>query len=438
MPINPAVQDMLTRAGVAETEGANNLTRFVSSAMLPFAGGKYVGMVGDAIGAAKAGKLSGQEGVIYLGQKLTPTQIENATPKTSPKLIKEIGITGAELGANKFRIPIENMQADITDLPLRAMKTFDPQKLENGGYILPLWGDMSRGGGIVNEINGTKLANPVRTYGGRDFANENPEAFWASMNGVATKAANYFNSFAEKGEAYPVFTNMGGRSLDSSTMMTDTFLEQLKTNPISKKSSSILDGMVKSAVNKKGVPINADAPSFKTIDDLQTWLRETTLAGREAFIKSIDNKTAHDLGIPDLASTRFAISDQSQIGTPTGYSGTLIGRVDNTGVYTNKPKSPTSAHPGYDTLIGGISNEGGFGIPVPPEKMFPDTIKQLTNAGYEPFRHAYLMQRGAGDIKTVQPITQEYKDSLSAFIENALKENDPYSFAISKKKKGAK
>ncbi|NBW20866.1 MAG: hypothetical protein EBR82_74180, partial [Caulobacteraceae bacterium] len=58
MPINPAVQDMLTRAGVAETEGANNLTQFLSSAMLPFAGGKYVGMVGDAIGAAERGAAS--------------------------------------------------------------------------------------------------------------------------------------------------------------------------------------------------------------------------------------------------------------------------------------------------------------------------------------------------------------------------------------------
>lgn len=67
MPINPAVQDMLTRAGVAETEGANNLTRFVSSAMLPFAGGKYVGAVGDAIGAAKGGALSNAQRGMFAG-----------------------------------------------------------------------------------------------------------------------------------------------------------------------------------------------------------------------------------------------------------------------------------------------------------------------------------------------------------------------------------
>jgi hypothetical protein len=58
MPINPMMQDALTRAGVAETEGGNNLTRFVSGAMAPYAMGKYAGAVGDAIGAAERGAAS--------------------------------------------------------------------------------------------------------------------------------------------------------------------------------------------------------------------------------------------------------------------------------------------------------------------------------------------------------------------------------------------
>lgn len=61
MPINPMMQDALTRAGVAETEGGNNLTRFVSGAMAPYALGKYAGAVGDAVGAAERGALSNSE-----------------------------------------------------------------------------------------------------------------------------------------------------------------------------------------------------------------------------------------------------------------------------------------------------------------------------------------------------------------------------------------
>lgn len=156
-------------------------------------------------------------------------------------------------------------------------------------------------------------------------------------------------------------------------------------------------------------------------------------------MKSIDNKDAHDLGIPDLASIRFAVSDQSQIGTPTSYSGTLVGKVDDKGVYTGKPKSAASVHPGYDTLIQGITNQGGFPVPIKPEVMFPTAIKNLTIKGYESFRHPYLMQRGAGDVEIAEKITTKYKDSLSDFIEKALKTNDPFSTAIEKRKfKGAK
>ena len=71
MPINPMMQDALTRAGVAETEGGNNLTRFVSGAMAPYALGKYAGAVGDAVGAAERGALGNAErGMVKLTDDL--------------------------------------------------------------------------------------------------------------------------------------------------------------------------------------------------------------------------------------------------------------------------------------------------------------------------------------------------------------------------------
>lgn len=61
MPVNPAIQDMLTRAGVAETTGGNNLTRFMAGALAPAAAGKYVSAVDKAIDAAERGALSNAE-----------------------------------------------------------------------------------------------------------------------------------------------------------------------------------------------------------------------------------------------------------------------------------------------------------------------------------------------------------------------------------------
>jgi len=408
------------------------------NAMPEFLAGTGFGLIPASVPPIAKGFTEGtaarnaERGMVLVGKDLLPIQIRNATPKTSPKQIKEYGILGSELGTRKLAIPIQDMMADVTPLPLSKVDVFNPQDLELGGTMVPLWGDMSRGGGIVEEINGVKLASPVRTYGGRDFASENPEAFWASMAPMATRAKDYFNTLAKEGTVYPSFTNMGARSLDSSSMMTDALIEQLKQTPLSGRKADTLTKMVRNYSEKGKPAFNPEAPSFRKLDELQTWLQDQPLNKRMSFINSLDNNVASELGIPDIPSTRFAISDQSQIGTPMGSSGTLIGEVANTGVYTGGPLTPLARHPGYDTLIKGINKKGGFAVPVPSEIMYPDTINDLLNAGYPKFRVPYLMQRGAGDIKTAQKVTTQYRDSLSKYIENLFKQKDPFEAAISR------
>lgn len=138
MPINPMMQDALTRAGVAETEGGNNLTRFVSGAMAPYAMGKYAGAVGDAIGAAKRGTLSNAErGMVKLADDLPEaSRMARATSKYKPKIVD--GSTFPDPDTQKGRMAIQGGPLAAKPGIDRLITTLDSHGMdwkysENGG-----------------------------------------------------------------------------------------------------------------------------------------------------------------------------------------------------------------------------------------------------------------------------------------------------------------
>ena len=132
MPINPMMQDALTRAGVAETEGGNNLTRFVSGAMAPYAMGKYAGAVGDAIGAAKRGALSNAErGMVKLTDDLPIV-----SPKENIRTVLDSNYESGRLVGNET-VPIEELFGGVgrEKSDLRRVRELVDKMKSPDGYI---------------------------------------------------------------------------------------------------------------------------------------------------------------------------------------------------------------------------------------------------------------------------------------------------------------
>jgi hypothetical protein len=99
---------------------------------------------------------------------------------------------------------------------------------------------------------------------------------------------------------------------------------------------------------------------------------------RTRFAQEMARARHQAAGFPEIASTRFAISEPALIGQPAGASGYAISRVDPAGRVITDPQVP---HPSYGTQLGGLGYRGGLDKPVPRNVMFPHFYAERRAAG---------------------------------------------------------
>ena len=356
-------------------------------------------MAGSEINAAMMGERGGLLGAV------TP-QPMNVLPKAPRMSAAEAQALGYwhDIGAGKkLPIPISEMKMElqpIANLPPKIIAS--PEKMQ-GGAIVPFVGDRSAAGQNLLGIGDIRFETPVPLEGGYDFMRmQSPTgSIWASEYGAAKSLQNAIDEAARvgKGDVFGVYSAMGPESMNFNTMMSDALLEQMKAGKIFKKDIAAFDKEVK-----------ALRPEWKGVmhPDSRAQL-ESNGALRHVFVDRMQLDKFQNAGFPNIAYTRYAITDPLLLNEPMYSGGLAIGKMKpGSGLITN----PVSPHKTYDTQLAG-EYFGGFEQSLPKEILFPDWYKQ---------RRA-IKAPESGDVrsfqlsKPIQKTNQEWLDNLMNYVE---------------------
>ena len=309
------------------------------------------------------------------------------------------------IGASKkLPIPISQMTAERE--PVRGLidrVVVDPQKMQ-GGAIFPFAGDRSIAGQNLLGIGGNRFENPVYLEGGYDFMRtHSPEGtVWASNQSAAQALQNRVD-LAHKnfgGDVYGVYSAMGPLSMDYNVMMADALFEQMKNSGITKK-----------AMNEFDKELKAIRPEWKGIANPESRMQlEANGALRTAFVDRMKLDKFQENGFPNIAYTRWALTDPKLLDEPMYSSGLAIGKMSPGSELVFNPKTP---HKTYDSQLVG-EYVGGFDQSVPREIMYPDWYKGRRASGSPESGDTYSFMRA----KPIQPTNQEWLDGIMKYLES--------------------
>lgn len=330
----------------------------------------------------------------------------------TPMSAGEKNVGGGELSKTAPLVDPADMSATVVPTGDLLPRTIvQPEDLQ-GSILSPAIGDRTAAGGLLTEINDSPLANPVLLEGGPDFmrgpAGQADDVIWASNQSPMTKLSNQAQELGKTGKDINfVYTASGGRNADFSTMMSDALIEQLPDAKVTKKTKQSFDREMK--VADKNWP-GIDSPK------LGEYLRNSTGDKRKAFVEKIALGKYQKAGMPDIVSTRFAITEPELLGLPTGASGYAISKMDPSGRLVTDPQVP---HTTYPVQLGGKGYVGGLLDNVPREVMFPDFYATRRAAGI-PTRGD---DRSFMSRKVYQDANQQWLDNVMQYLQGIQRAN---------------
>ena len=301
----------------------------------------------------------------------------------------------------KLPIPFGDMTAEREVVRnLRPREIISPERLQ-GGVLVPASGDRTIAGQNLLGMNGRKFETPVLLEGGPDFMRtHSPEAVWASDKGAISGLSNRIRTASEiSPDVYMPYVAMGHGSANFNTMMTDALLEQVKTGKIAKKDIKAFDGALRAERPEWAGLLNSGSRAH--LDD--------NGALRHAFVNRMQLDEFQNAGFPNIANTRFAITEPSLLDAPLHSSGFAISKVDPTGRIVSNPTSP---HKTYNTQLAG-EYVGGFQEQVPRSVMFPDWFKSRRSGGFPESADPRSFQLA----NPIQPANQEWLDGVMRHLE---------------------
>lgn len=309
------------------------------------------------------------------------------------------------IGAGK-KLPIPISQMTVEREPVKGLIdriVMNPESMQ-GGAIIPLTGDRSIAGQNLLGIGDTRFETPVYLEGGYDFMRtHSPEGtVWASEKGRLQGIQNRANAAAEMsgGDVYGVYSAMGPESMNFNVMMADSLLEQMKAGKITKKAINAFDKQVKQI-----------RPEWKGVMDPGSRAQlEDSGALRHAFVNRMQLDEFQNAGFPNIAYTRYALTDPRLLDEPMYSSGLGISKLQPGADLVTNPVTP---HKTYDTQMRG-QYAGGFEQSVPMGVMYPDWYKQRRAAG-APISGD---PRSFDLAKPIQMTNQEWLDGLMKYLES--------------------
>lgn len=398
---------MVPGAGVADAAGyfptadggfAPSLPANLRAGNFLDAGLQGLGVAGDALTAF------GPAGAA-LGATMKAPRLSSLVKKASKAENEAAGLYHPIGGGLKLERPVQAMTATrepVKNLPPRTIVS--PEAMQ-GGVLVPAVGDRTAAAVRLTEINGRALNAPVMLEGGADFMRTHlPDgAAWASGKGVVTRLSDLVRQAGEEGKnpVYMPYVAMGHTAGDFSTMMSDALLAQIDRSKLTKKAVRELDKQVRGL-----------RPDFVGLDspELQAQLRASGPT-RLALVDRMSQKEMRDLKFPDVASTRYAITEPGLMDAPLHGAGFAIAKMDPQGRVIPNPRNP---HTTYDTQLAG-QYIGGLEANVPREVMFPEFFQQRRARGspVEGDTRAFALSN------VTQRADQQWLDGVMRYLEQA-------------------
>jgi hypothetical protein len=248
-----------------------------------------------------------------------------------------------------------------------------------GKTIISATGDTTDAGKVLTGIGDVEFDEPVPLLGG--FGNQQLGSAFASAGGNLKTIQNRAKAAMEAGsEPVVSYTNMGFGSSNFNTMMSDTTLQMMHSNPAIPKRA-------KKAFDKE---LRAISPDWKGIDhpEASAQLRDTTGRLRTDFMKIAGLDKHQDAGFPNLTDVRMAITAPSMLNAPDYHSGHNMSATD-----AQIDPNPKFNHPTYDTHLNQTEYLGGLDKPLPMEMMFPDFFKQAAEKGLARPKRAFELSK---------------------------------------------
>lgn len=309
----------------------------------------------------------------------------------------------------KLAIPFSEMTQTSTPggLPLVPEKRIKPEDIALGTRILSAAGDRSDAGRMITSIGGRQLADPVLLEGGQKFLRTHAPygSAWASNKGEITKLLRRAREAGEGGD--PVWmapVTMGHNSLDFNTMMTDALIEQLRAAPPSAAAIRAFDDTL-----RQGTPKAPGRPEWLGLmhEGARQQLDKSG-ALRVPFVNRMGLDEFVNAGFPDIAQTRFAITDPDLMDAPLYAGGRSFASLDPSAGPIRDPAQP---HSSYNTQAAG-QYQGGFGADVPKEIMFMDWARNRRAQGIPERGDVRSFQLGGA----TQVVTPEWQDRMMQFL----------------------
>jgi len=331
---------------------------------------------------------------------------------------------GGQIG-NLVHKPLSEMQYKFVPTPggLLAPKVTTAEDLASGGnnVMINLAGDKTRAGGVITEIGGNKLEKNINMQGGRQYgqsqAQMQDESVWASAGGIPKSIQNKIDEAGQEADnVYLGYVSMGGASDAVSHHMSDAILEQIKVGRTTKKSRQAFDSHVKNIKIKNDKTKKVEQPlrDWPGLDSpkIAEYVSALPQGARGVFTKAMDKAAWRNMGFPDIAETRYALTDPDLLGLPSGYGGQFIGRGR---VGSVVDESPSYVHETYPNTIKG--DYVGEIEPLPRQVMFPDFHKARRAEGKAVVPDDRAFNIGAPQV---QKLDQEWLDGVMSYYDDLV------------------
>jgi hypothetical protein len=314
-------------------------------------------------------------------------------------------VTSDYLPAEEFGPPTPGRNEPLAVFdPDAPRKSFAVEDLENA-MVISLLGDRMSAGRRITDIDGTPVN--VMTYGGPRYGEFNEAmgspAVWASERSPISSLRKQIRGGLEEGrDVYGVYTAMGPKSLDQTTMMTDALLQQVRGGDIKKRDLAVFDRAMRGIV-----------PDFVGVKDPGAYqqLAGLTQGDRIKFVQFMDSAKALDAGFPSVSATRIGLTEPELTNAPAGSTGFSVMKL---GPESLEDFDISLLHPTYPVQMAG-ETAGRFPEMVPFDMVFSDLVSARRGAGASAGKDLRALELR----KPSQVVTPEQIERLLKYLETS-------------------
>jgi len=366
---------------------------------------------------AEAGFLTTPANLIRIGMlKLQSAENPSAVKSAMTKYDKAMRDNKAFRFREKLRADVENQTQSI-DIGERNI--LDVADLV-GKVGVPVAGDTSVTGKILETIGGQNLDSPVGVEGGSNFGlRYKPQGFgWASMQDAAKKKQNNFQLAADETGMQPVgiFNAMGRDSVTFSTPPAETMLQQALALPIKKSDMKAFDDELRK-LRPNWVGLN-HPDAMDQIMGRGDYPQKGAGKLRSAFVEEMSKARHRDVGFPIKEDVYSEILQPEIADLPIGSSGfSMFDAQPGASLISGSP------HQSYDTIIPG-NYIGGLDQSVPARVMFPKTfadLDQRTNKSGDLFTESQKTGSLVMNPKLYEVFDDQWADSVYKYQQEQAK-----------------